>query len=301
MVAPMAEKMGCGGLLPELRGWTLVIASEGLFLGVIGKGTPGEVTSAAPIPGSVIPSDPRVGLGVAAELSPLETATPSCPFRAWPSESPAIPTRLLKTRRRVGASHPLQSQMDTKYTLIPDFIAALEVINRRLAERKRAGGCETPVRVEQRSVHQNRQAGLCSSAQGHALGAGGGDSGSTTRSEVKDVHGSSVIVHYEHPARRVTRLLNSRAGVTIDNAVREAEAPGGASLVRVHENQVHHGHPAAGPAGVVGAVENSVAGAGWRRRRRNHRFRLIDHRRQDWVAGPTIEVAEQGEDGKKPR
>src|SRR5271166_71477 len=285
MVAPMAEKMGCGGLLPELRGWTLVIASEGLFLGVIGKGTPGEVTSAAPIPGSVIPSDPRVGLGVAAELSPLETATPSCPFRAWPSESPAIPTRLLKTRRRVGASHPLQSQMDTKYTLIPDFITALEVINRRLAERKRAGGCETPVRVEQRSVHQNRQAGLCSSAQGHALGAGVGSSGSATRNDVKDIRGVSAVVHYEHSPGCVRSLLRIRASVNVGKAV----APGGAGLVRVHENQVHHHHTVA--AGVVGAVENSVAGAGWRRRRCNHRFRLIDHRRQDWVAGPTIEVA----------
>src|SRR5271166_1369389 len=109
MVAPMEEKIGCGVLLPELGGWIVVFASEGALLGVIGTGVPGEVTSAAPIPGSVMPSEPSVGLGVAAELSPLETATPSCPLRAWPSDSPAIPYTFPLPRPRMGASRPLNS------------------------------------------------------------------------------------------------------------------------------------------------------------------------------------------------
>src|SRR5271167_3541177 len=95
MVAPIEEKIGCGGLLPELRGWTVVIASEASLFGVIGAATPGDVASTGPTPGLVMPSDPSAGLGVAAELSPLETATPSCPFRALSSESPAIPALLL--------------------------------------------------------------------------------------------------------------------------------------------------------------------------------------------------------------
>src|SRR5271165_2900147 len=123
MVAPMAEKMGCGGLLPEFGGWIMVFASEASLWGGSGTAMPGEVTSAAPIPGSVMPSDPSVGLGVAAELSPLETATPSCPLRAWPSDSPAIPTLLLRQDAALRTSHPLQSQMVTEYT----FTSALSL------------------------------------------------------------------------------------------------------------------------------------------------------------------------------
>src|SRR5271166_6380891 len=91
-VAPMEEKMGCGGLpLPEARGSAMVMASEGSLLGVGDATVPGKVTSEELAPSWVIASDPSAGLGVAAELSPLDTATPSCALRAAPSGSPAIP------------------------------------------------------------------------------------------------------------------------------------------------------------------------------------------------------------------
>src|SRR5664279_386485 len=101
-VAPMCEKMGFGlELSPdELPVPTMVAASEGPLLGAEdetrprgvdgGAAVPGKVTSAASTPGRVIPSESRAGLGVGAELSPLDTAIPSCARRAAPSLSPAI-------------------------------------------------------------------------------------------------------------------------------------------------------------------------------------------------------------------
>src|SRR5271165_5828854 len=91
MVAPMAEKIGWEGLpLLGPRSPAMVAASEGSLFGVVGSAVPGEVTSAACKPGSVKPSEPSAGLGVAAELSPLDTAIPSRAFRAASSGFPAI-------------------------------------------------------------------------------------------------------------------------------------------------------------------------------------------------------------------
>src|ERR1035441_4260732 len=88
IVAPICEKMGFGlELSPdELPAPTMVAASEGPLLGAEdetrplgvdgGAAVPGKVTSAASTPARVIPSESRAGLGVGAELSPLDTAIP---------------------------------------------------------------------------------------------------------------------------------------------------------------------------------------------------------------------------------
>src|SRR5271166_684577 len=111
------------------------MASEVLPFGLVGPAVPGEVTSAELIPGSVIPSEPRAGFGVAAELSPLDTAIPSCALRAAPSVSPAISYTSLG-RAPGGGEPPLQSPIVTEYTLIPSFSAAFQGDNRKTGRRK---------------------------------------------------------------------------------------------------------------------------------------------------------------------
>src|SRR5271165_4160370 len=101
------------------------MASEVLPFGLVGPAVPGDVTSAKLTPGSVIPSEPRAGFGVAAELSPLDTAIPSCALRAAPSGSPAISC----TSPGPGSlwrRAPTQSRIVTEYTLISGFFAALQ-------------------------------------------------------------------------------------------------------------------------------------------------------------------------------
>src|SRR6516164_6805913 len=96
----MCEKMGCGGDpdpdKPPVP--TMVAASEGSLLRPEAETVsfdgdspvPGKVTSVVSIPGRVAPSGLSAGLGVAEELSPLDTAIPSCARRAAPSLSPAM-------------------------------------------------------------------------------------------------------------------------------------------------------------------------------------------------------------------
>src|SRR5271166_721422 len=124
-VAPMEEKMGCGGLPPpEARGSAIVMASEGSLLGVGDATVPGKVTSEESTPGWVIASDPSASLGVAADLSPLDTATPSCALRAAPSGSPAI-SYTSPGRATCGGEPPLPCPIITKYTLIPGISACV--------------------------------------------------------------------------------------------------------------------------------------------------------------------------------
>src|SRR5208337_894324 len=91
-VAPMAEKIGWEGLpLLGARSPAMVTASEEALGGVVGRGDSGKVTcSGRKPPGPVKPSEPSAGLGVAAELSPLETAIPSCALRDPRSASSGI-------------------------------------------------------------------------------------------------------------------------------------------------------------------------------------------------------------------
>src|SRR5271170_5171256 len=96
----MCEKMGCGGDPDpdKLPAPTMVSASEGSLLGREDETlpfdsdppAPGKVTSEASTPGRAAPSELSAGLGVAEELSPLDTAIPSCARRAPPSLSPAM-------------------------------------------------------------------------------------------------------------------------------------------------------------------------------------------------------------------
>ena len=115
--------MGCGVLpAPEARGSAMVMASEESVFGMGNAPAPGEVASRELTPGSVIASGLSAGLGIAAELSPLDTAMPSCAFRAASFESPAI-SYTSRGSPHVEDSSPTQSCMSSEYTSIPGFIS----------------------------------------------------------------------------------------------------------------------------------------------------------------------------------
>src|SRR5271157_2470133 len=107
----MEEKMGCGELpAPEdPRGSAIVMASDESLLGVSGVPVPGEVASGELTPGLVIASGLSAGFGAAAELSPLDTATPSGAFRVASFESPAIPYTSPGKDPRVEEAPPLRA------------------------------------------------------------------------------------------------------------------------------------------------------------------------------------------------
>src|ERR1039458_7942884 len=79
-----------------------------------------KIASAPSMPERVIPSEPSAGLGVAAELSPLDTTVPSCALRAAPSLSSAIVT-FARSKVNFGRGSPHLSRMATSIALFPHF------------------------------------------------------------------------------------------------------------------------------------------------------------------------------------
>ena len=78
------------------------------------------MTSGRSTPDEVIASESSAGCGMAAELSPLETAVPSCALRDARSASPGIfPTVCLAGLTRGETS--LQSQVSSQYISLSEL------------------------------------------------------------------------------------------------------------------------------------------------------------------------------------
>lgn len=137
-MAPIWEKMGCGGE-PELLGRELpasarVAASEASLCGTFNEGCATALAREPALdskstPGRVAASGLSAGLGVGAELSPLDTATPSGARRAAPSKSDANSPYLPQGRAQEGAV-PLEPAYLESIPLIACLAATFHTVYR---------------------------------------------------------------------------------------------------------------------------------------------------------------------------